>query len=162
MSSSTSNNGSLHRKTMLGLGAVAIAGATFGATPTLAAEHVVEMLNQGPGGAMVFEPSFVKAEVGDTVVFKPAQAGGHNSKSTLVPDGAEMWNTAPDTETKIELSVEGVYVYVCQPHLVMGMSGVIQVGAASNLEAAKASAAQTSATFALNKDRLTTALAQVQ
>lgn len=127
-----------------------------------AAEHVVQMLNQGPGGTMVFEPAYLKVDVGDTVVFQPTQRGGHNSKSAYVPDGATEWSSPPDTEYKVEMTVEGVYVYVCQPHLVMGMSGVIQVGEAANLEAAKAAATTAAAGFAMNKDRLTNALAQVQ
>ena len=132
------------------------------ATPAISAEHVVEMLNQGPGGNMVFEPAFLKVDVGDTVVFKPAQPGGHNSQSTFVPDGAENWTSGPDQELKVEMTVEGVYLYVCQPHVVMGMSGVIQVGEAVNLEAAKAAAATTAGGFMMNKDRLSTALASVQ
>lgn len=35
---------------------------------TRAADHVVKMLNVGKDGSMVFEPAFVKAAVGDTVV----------------------------------------------------------------------------------------------
>lgn len=138
------------------------AAALSTATPALSAEHVVEMLNQGASGNMVFEPAFLKVDVGDTVVFKPTQPGGHNAQSAFVPDGAESWTSGPDQEFKVEMTVEGVYLYVCQPHVVMGMSGVIQVGEAVNLEAAKAAAATTAGGFMMNKDRLSTALASVQ
>ena len=146
------------------LGAVAVAAAAgiAGAGTASAAEHVVQMLNQGASGPMVFEPDFLKVNVGDTVVFQPTQRGGHNSQSSYVPDGAKSWSSPPDTEYKVEMSVEGVYVYVCQPHLVMGMAGVIQVGNAVNLDAATAAATQASTGFVMNKGRLSTALAKVQ
>ena len=41
----------------------------------LAADHEVKMLDNGKGGAMVFEPGFLKAEVGDTVTFVPTNKG---------------------------------------------------------------------------------------
>ena len=145
------------------LGAVAVvAAAGIGAGTASAAEYVVQMLNQGASGPMVFEPDFLKVNVGDTVVFQPTQRGGHNSKSAYVPNGAAAWDSPPDTEYKVEMGVEGVYVYVCQPHLIMGMAGVIQVGKAVDLEAATLAAKQAAAGFALNKDRLNTALAQVR
>ena len=127
-----------------------------------AAEHVVLMLNTGKAGPMVFEPSFVRAAVGDTVVFKPAQPGGHNSVALLVPAGATAWAGEPDKETRVKVQHEGVYLYACTPHKVMGMVGVIQVGKAVNLAAAKAAATKESATFALGKDRFDQALTQVR
>ncbi|TJW42925.1 MAG: pseudoazurin, partial [Mesorhizobium sp.] len=36
-----------------------------------AEEHVVQMLNKGEKGAMVFQPAFVQAAPGDTVRFVP-------------------------------------------------------------------------------------------
>ncbi|MEM1190179.1 MAG: pseudoazurin [Pseudomonadota bacterium] len=140
------------------LGALALATAG----PAGAAEHVIKMLNQGPSGTMVFEPAYLKVDVGDTVVFEPTQPGGHNVQSSFVPDGAESWTSSPDAEYRVEMSVEGVYLYICAPHVVMGMSGVIQVGDAVNLDAAKEAAVSTAAGFMMNKDRLTTALANVQ
>ncbi|MEM1403037.1 MAG: plastocyanin/azurin family copper-binding protein [Pseudomonadota bacterium] len=127
-----------------------------------AEEHIIEMRNQGDDGTMVFQPAFLKVALGDTVTFEPTQKGGHNTQSTLVPEGAESWKSAYDTAISIEMTVEGVYVYVCQPHIVLGMAGVIQVGEAVNLEAAKAAAAQTSGQFAMNTDRLTNALAKIE
>jgi plastocyanin len=64
-----------------------------------AADHVVSMLNTGKEGAMVFEPSYVRVAVGDTVIFKPVQPGGHNAVSLLVPDGAQPVDTQyPDPQ----------------------------------------------------------------
>ncbi len=59
-------------------------------------------------------------------------------------------------------SQEGVYIYKCLPHVVLGMVGVIQVGKAVNLEQAKKDAAALSGTIAMNKARLGEYLAQVK
>jgi pseudoazurin len=128
----------------------------------VAAEHVVKMLNAGKDGAMVFEPSFVKAAVGDTIVFTPAQKGAHNTASLLLPTGAKPWKGAPDTEVKVTLDKEGVYLYVCDPHKTMGMVGVIQVGQPVNLAEAKSVAAKEQAGFVMGKDRFDKALTQAK
>ncbi len=141
------------------LAALALAAA---APAARAAEHVVKMLNAGKDGSMVFEPAFVKAAVGDTVVFQPTEKAAHNSASLLLPAGAKPWKGAPDTEVKVTLDKEGVYLYVCEPHKVMGMVGVIQAGKPVNLADAKAAAAKEQASFAMGKDRFDKALAQVK
>ena len=127
-----------------------------------AAEHVVKMLNTGKDGTMVFEPSFVKAAVGYTVVSTPTDKAAHNSASLLLPAGAKPWKGAPDTEVKVKLEKEGVYLYACEPHKVMGMVGVIQAGKPVNLAEAKVAAAKEQATFAMGKDRFDKALAQAK
>ena len=45
--------------------AISILALSSGAS---AEEHVVQMLNKGEKGAMVFQPAFVQAAPGDTVV----------------------------------------------------------------------------------------------
>ncbi len=142
--------------------AATLLGSFAFAVPAYAAEHVVKMLNTGRDGAMVFEPAYVKAAVGDTVVFTPTDKAAHNSASLLLPAGAKPWKGAPDTEVKVKLEKEGVYLYACEPHKVMGMVGVIQAGKPVNLADAKAAAAKESAAFAIGKDRFDKALAQAQ
>lgn len=127
-----------------------------------AKDVVVNMLNTGHEGSMVFEPSYVKVAVGDTVVFKPAQPGGHNTASLLVPAGATPWSGAFDKETRVKIDKEGVYLYYCQPHKVMGMVGVIQAGKPVNLAAAREAAKKESAGFAVGKNRFDKALALVK
>lgn len=113
----------------------------------------IKMLNAGKDGTMVFEPGFTQASPGDTVKFIPADPS-HNSTSVVVPTGAKAWVGKPNEAVTVKLDKEGVYVFKCDPHTVMGMVGVVQVGKAVNLDAAKAEAAKLSATFAMNKDRL--------
>lgn len=127
-----------------------------------AAEHAVKMLSSGKDGAMVFEPAFVKVAVGDTVVFTPTEKAAHNSASLLVPPGATGWKSDPDKEFKVKVEKEGVYLYACQPHKMMGMVGVIQAGKPANLADAKAAAVKEQAAFAMGKDRFDKALAQVK
>ncbi len=127
-----------------------------------AADHVVKMLNNGKAGAMVFEPAYLKVAVGDVVTFSPVEKAAHNSASLLTPSGAAAWKGVADTEVKVRIDKEGVYLYACEPHKVMGMVGVIQAGKPVNLAAAKAAAAKEQAAFAMNKDRFDQALAQVK
>lgn len=116
------------------------------------AEHEVKMLSSGADGIMVFEPAVVQAEPGDTVRFVPADSG-HNSVSAYVPDGAETWDGSINEEITVTLSQEGVYLYQCDPHLVLGMVGVIQVGDAVNMEAARSEAKRLSDSMAQNSER---------
>lgn len=109
-------------------------------TAANAAEHVVRMLSHSVQGHMVFEPAYVRASVGDTVRFVPEQ-GGHYVRSLVVPQGAAAWNSQEDEELRVTLTEEGLYLYMCPPHLMMGMVGLVQAGAARNhaqvLEAAE-------------------------
>lgn len=119
-----------------------------------AAEHQIKMLNSGKDGIMVFEPAFIQAVKGDTVKFIKTDPS-HNSSSFFTPKGASAWKGKMDEEIVVKLDVEGVYMYQCDPHKLMAMVGVIQVGKPVNLEDAKKEAATYSKTLAMNKDRLT-------
>lgn len=143
---------------LFSVGLIAAAGAQ-----TVYAEEVhIKMLDTSSAGSLAFEPGFVTAKVGDTIVFEPVQKGGHSTFSLLVPPGAQRWSGAPDKETRVKLDTEGVYLYACAAHKMMGMVGVIQVGRPLNLAAAKKVAAQESSKFALNKDRFDKELAQIK
>ena len=104
-----------------------------------AEEHVVQMLNKGEKGSMVFQPDFVKAAPGDTVKFVPTDKT-HNAEIIpgRIPDGAEPFKGKPSEEITVTLTKEGVYGVRCAPHYGMGMVALIVVGKPVNLEAAKA------------------------
>ena len=55
-----------------------------------AADIEVKMLNKGEEGKMIFEPSFIKAQVGDNIIFLPTDKG-HMAASIkgLIPEGAK-------------------------------------------------------------------------
>lgn len=121
----------------------------------------VKMLNSGREGSMVFEPAFVKIDAGDTVKFIPTDKS-HNSTSAYVPPGAKPWVGKPDQTVSVKLTKEGIYIYKCDPHSVMAMVGVVQVGKPVNLTDAQTEAGKISAAFAMNKDRLTKYLGQAK
>ena len=131
------------------------------ASVSFAAEHQIKMLNNGKDGTMVFEPGFLKASKGDTVKFIKTDPS-HNAASFLVPKGATPWKGKMDEEVTVKLDTEGVYLYQCDPHKVMAMVGVIQVGKPVNMDDAKNEAATISKSFMMSKDRLTKYLDQVK
>ena len=118
-------------------------------------EHTVKMLNSGDGGQMIFEPAVLKVSLGDTIHFKATDMA-HNSASMegMIPEGAKKWAGAMNQDISVALDTEGVYVYQCDPHVMMAMIGVIQVGEASNLDKIKESVAITKSKFMLNSERL--------
>lgn len=133
---------------------------TFSVAPSFAAEHKVLMLNYGTDGGMVFEPSYVKAEPGDTITFVP-QNSSHYVQSYAVPEGVTPWKGKLDEAFTVTVEKEGVYLYYCPPHLMMAMIGVIQVGKPVNLEAVRQKAEKLRPKLVMKGERLDAALAQV-
>ena len=116
------------------------AAALAFAAPAAAANHTVKMLNNGPGGAMVFSPALVKVAPGDTVTFVPSHPT-HNAESIkgMLPAGAAAFKGPLSKPLTVKFTKPGLYGYKCTPHYGMGMVGAVVVGSpASNLGAAKA------------------------
>ena len=131
-------------------------GTTPSKTSISGETHEVEMRNQGSDGVMVFEPSILRVQVGDSVTFKATDAG-HNSASIsgMIPSGAEPWDGGMSQDITITFTEEGTYVYQCTPHLMMAMVGVITVGDLSkNLEEIEAAAADKKSEFVMEQGRL--------
>ena len=123
----------------------------------------VKMVNADASGqVMVFDPPFIKANVGDTVTFLPTDLL-HNSQSVpgLIPSSANSWNGAMNEKITIELNAEGVYVYQCTPHIALGMIGVIQVGIATNIDNIRNSVSSLESMIVMNKERVQQYLSQV-
>ena len=141
---------------------IAILSFALCAISANAADIEIKMIsNSKTEGLFVFEPSFVKVDVNDTIVFIAADPG-HNSRSLLVPSDAQAWKSPFNKEFRVTLEKEGVYLYNCDAHKNMGMVGVVQVGKAVNLEEAKKKASEESAAMSMNKDRFAKALDQVK
>jgi len=118
-------------------------------------EHEIKMLNMGTDGAMVFEPAVIKVSVGDTIHFKATDAA-HNSVSVegMIPEGAASWASQLSQDFSITLDTEGIYVYQCDPHLVMAMIGVIQVGDAVNQAEILSASQDYKSKLMMNSERL--------
>jgi pseudoazurin len=99
----------------------------------------VKMLNKGTDGAMVFEPAFVKAAVGDTVTFISTDKG-HNAENIkdMLPEGVEAFKSDMGKDYVLTLTAEGLYGVKCTPHYTMGMVALIQAGAPVNQDAVAA------------------------
>jgi pseudoazurin len=125
-------------------------------------EHEVKMLNSGEGGQMIFEPAVLKVSVGDTIHFKAVDMS-HNSAviDGMLPAGAELWAGELNNDISVTLDTEGVYVYQCDPHVMMAMIGVIQVGEATNMNDIKASTNTLKSSFVMNAERIDTYLSQL-
>lgn len=145
----------------VGVTGLALASMLLAALQVAAERHEVRMLNQGEDGMMAFEPGYLRAQPGDTVVFV-ATDPSHNSESVSVPEGAAAWMGAMDEEISITLDTEGVYLYQCAPHLPLGMVGVIQVGEPVNMDAVRARADAMKGSVAVNAERLDAYLSQVR
>ncbi len=126
-----------------------------------AAEHQINMVDNGPDGIMVFDPSFLKINKGDTVKFVIKDMG-HNIVSHVVPDGAQTWKGTVNKDLVVTLDHEGVYIVECDLHTPLGMVGVIQVGSPVNLVAAKSAATKMAQGMAMHAERLEQYLAKVK
>ena len=118
--------------------AAALAVLTF-AGGAAAEEHVVEMLNKGEKGAMVFQPNLVHAAPGDTVKFVPTDKS-HNVESIkgMIPEGAESFKSKMNEAITVTFDKDGVYGVKCAPHYGMDMVALIVVGQPVNADEAKA------------------------
>ncbi|MDH7637398.1 pseudoazurin [Sphingomonas oryzagri] len=123
---------------VLGLATVACAML---AVPATAKDITVQMKNQGAAGMMVFEPSFVQANVGDKVHFVPTDSG-HNAEpiTGMLPDGVSEPAGAMGKEYVLTISKPGLYGIKCKPHYSMGMVALVKAGKGASPNAAVAAA----------------------
>ena len=103
------------------------------ATPALAEDMTVEMLNKRDDGAkMVYSEDITRIEVGDTVTWVPTSKG-HNVEFIAGPDGWKAPKKSKlNKEVAITFDTPGVYLYQCSPHKSMGMIAIVVVGDGDN------------------------------
>lgn len=120
----------------------------------VASEHEILGVDNRGFEFMFFEPDFLHIAPGDRVTFV-VHRDDHQPQSVFIPDGAEPWRVEGGESLTMTFSEEGVYLFDCAYHNVMGMAGVIVVGAPVNLEAARRFyAGYRQETFDMNADRL--------
>ncbi|WP_336951626.1 pseudoazurin [Sphingobium aromaticivastans] len=146
------------RITLGGIAAAAL--LTLAPLSAQAKDIIVHMKNQGADGAMVFEPSFVKAAVGDTIRFQPTNPS-HNAETmaNMLPAGATPMKGAMNKEAALTVTKPGLYGIKCMPHYSMGMVALVQVGKVAPADLAAARAVKLPP-FAAK--RMTAALAKVK
>ncbi|MGE3228659.1 MAG: pseudoazurin [Hyphomicrobium sp.] len=114
--------------------AAALLVAASLASNAAAEEHVVKMMNaNGKGKFMLFEPEFIKANVGDTVKFVPTNKG-HNAETIpdLWPEGAAELKGELNQEVVLTIDKPGIYGIKCHPHYPMGMLAMVVAGDLTN------------------------------
>jgi len=130
---------------------LALAGVGIAVAPALAAPAparapaarviTVQMKDMGDEGMMVFEPGFVKANVGDTIRFVPQNAA-HNAETmaSILPAGVTPSVGTMGQQFDLKLTAPGLYGVKCKPHYSMGMVALVQAGngPSPNLAAARA------------------------
>ena len=114
------------RNLLMGVG---ILIGLFFANLSWAADIEVKMLNKGEEGKMVFEPSFIKANKGDTIIFLPSDKG-HMAASIkgMIPKGAKGFKSKINKKYKYTVKEEGLYGIRCTPHYANGMVALLLVG----------------------------------
>jgi len=116
--------------------------------------YQIEMRNSKDRQNMIFSPDFLMINEGDEVEFLPIDKG-HNTQSVFVPEGQKKWQSKNDEKVKITFIKEGIYIYECRNHAVMGMVGMIKVGnSLENLSTAKAFLQKYQKKLPMNKARI--------
>lgn len=92
-------------------------------------EIVIDMLNKREDGQrMVYSQDVAKINVGDTIKWLPTQPG-HNVEFLAAPDGVVLPpKSYINREVVMKFDTPGIYLYVCSPHSIMGMIGLVVVG----------------------------------
>ncbi|HAO25798.1 MULTISPECIES: plastocyanin/azurin family copper-binding protein [unclassified Methylophaga] len=114
--------------------ALTIPAALLFITQSVFAEtHVVTAIG------MKFEPMVVKIAPGDTVRWENMPTHNVETIEGLVPEGTEKIMSPMGENYQHTFDKEGIYVYICTPHIGSGMGGAVIVGEPTNLDDIKAS-----------------------
>jgi halocyanin-like protein len=92
-------------------------------------EVTVTVGAEGNGGAFAFDPPAVHVDAGTTVLFEwTGNGGGHNviGEDNDLDSGEPVASSGVNYEYTFE--EDGIYKYVCEPHLSLGMKGAVVVG----------------------------------
>jgi len=111
-----------------------------GTEETTAAESAITKTHTVFGQATSFSPNILFINPGDTVQWENMIIHDSVSMEGLIPEGAEPWVFKLGQNGAVTLTVEGVYIYKCNPHYPLGMVAAIIVGKPVNIEQVQANA----------------------
>ena len=111
------------------------APSTVASAPPATRPLEVKELNRGEQGMFVFAPDLIRINPGESLSFKTTDKG-HNVESIegMIPEGAHAFKSRMNEDLTVTFEKPGVYVFKCQPHLAMGMVGVVVVGDPVNID----------------------------
>jgi pseudoazurin len=113
--------------------ALIIPAALLFLSQVVAAEtHVVTAVG------MAYDPLVVKIQPGDTVRWENMPTHNVETVDGLVPEGTEKINSPMGENYQHTFDKEGIYIYICTPHIGAGMGGAVIVGEPTNLDEIKA------------------------
>jgi len=125
-----------------------------GVFSAVAEEHTVNLVTTGSDGQMmVMEPGFIKIKVGDSIKFIPSDIT-HNASSFIGPQTSKAFSTGLGKIESIKFETEGVYLYKCDPHFMIGMIGLIKVGSPVNIDEVKNIWESKKGTVIANQERI--------
>lgn len=93
-------------------------------------EVTVMVGTEGNGGNFAFSPPAVHVDAGTTLLFEwTGEGGAHNvvHQDGAFDSGEPVASAGVNFETTID--EDGIYRYICEPHVDLGMKGAIVVGA---------------------------------
>ena len=95
----------------------------------LSKEITIDMLNKRDDGQrMVYSQDVAKVAVGDAIKWLPTDPG-HNVEFLAGPEGFSLpQKSIINREVSLKFEIPGIYLYVCSPHSIMGMIGLVVVG----------------------------------
>ncbi len=119
----------LKQKTLLTL---SMLGAMLMSPLAMAETHTVT------ARGLAFKPMVIKIAPGDTVAWDNMMTHNVEMIEGLIPEGTEAFKTPMSEDFSHTFEKEGIYVYICTPHIGAGMGGAVIVGEPTNLDAVKA------------------------
>lgn len=114
------------------LAASTLVASLFTVNSVLAETHTVT------AEGMSFNPLVVHIEPGDTVAWENMPTHNVEMIEGLIPEGAEAFMTPMGDNYRHTFEKEGVYIYICTPHIGVAMGGAVVVGEPTNLDVIKA------------------------
>lgn len=87
---------------------------------------------------MAYKPLVIHVEPGDTVAWDNMSTHNVEMIEGLIPEGAELFTSPMGKDYRHTFEEEGVYIYICTPHIGLAMGGAVVVGEPKNLDAIKA------------------------